>query len=98
MTLRSGIRAGALAALDATAITVAGWQPGRSARGEQASEVRQVERALHMYFDAFVSKNRDSIRSVTTPDFVLIENGYPVGMERFTETWNAKQSLRQRYE
>lgn len=63
-----------------------------------SSQVRELSRDLHRYFDALVAQDRDSIRALTTPDFVLLENGYPMGLQRLTETWDRAQPLKTRYE
>lgn len=39
--------------------------------GDRNSEQLQVERALRAYFDAFTAQDRDSIRRLTTMDFVF---------------------------
>lgn len=64
--------------------------------GYESSEP-QVERALRAYFDAFVAQDRDSIRQLTTEDFVLFENGYPLQFARFTEVWDTSRPMNRRY-
>lgn len=72
----------------------------RSSRvlGDTRSQQPQIERALRAYFDAFVAQDRDSIRRLTTEDFVIFENGYPVQFARFTEVWDTSRPMNQRYQ
>lgn len=65
--------------------------------GDKSSQQPQIERALRAYFDTFVAQDRDSIRQLTTEDFVIFENGYPVQFARFTEVWDTSQPINQRY-
>ena len=55
---------------------------------DRAGETEQFEQYLRAYFDALVARDREAARSLTTDDFVLIENGYPMDLERLTETWD----------
>lgn len=64
---------------------------------DQATEVRQFRRDLHRYFDAFAARNRDSLRALTTSDFVLLENGYSVDFDQLTDSWSASEPRKERY-
>lgn len=55
---------------------------------DRSGETKQVEQYLRAYFDALVARDLEAARSLTTDDFVLIENGYPMDLERLTETWD----------
>ena len=61
------------------------------------SQQAQVERALHAYFDALAAQDRNSIRQLTTEDFVVFENGYPLHFARFTEAWDTRRPMTERY-
>ena len=63
-------------------------QPRAAADALQAQEARRV---LYAYFNAYVAQDRDSLRRLTTDDFELIENGYPIDFARFTETMDVKK-------
>ena len=77
--------------------TMAACERSPLVRGDTSSQQPQVERALRAYFDALVAQDRDSLRRLTTEDFVVFENGYPIQFARFTEVWDTSRSMNLRY-
>lgn len=71
-----------------TPIVTVACSPDAHLPTDRAGETEQFEQYLRAYFDALVARDRAAARSLTTEDFVLIENGYPMDLERLTETWD----------
>jgi len=78
-------------------IAGAAWGCGQPAGTDTRQAQQDVRQALHAYFDAYVAQNRESLRQLTTDDFELIENGYPMDFARFTETMDVKDPGTEKY-
>ena len=59
---------------------------------------KSVEATLRGYLDAYAAQDREVWREYVTDDFLLIENGYPVGIDRFTAAWDPQRPRNQTYE
>ncbi len=86
-----------LAPIVVAALTLAASGCGERRAADEAVQEQEARLALYAYFDALVAQDRESIRQLTTDDFVLIENGYPLDFDRFTETWDVKQPWTWKY-
>ena len=68
---------------------------GDTGGGEAATDA--VERALRGYFDAIMTQSRRSFDTLTTEDFLLVQNGHRIDRGRFVETWVEGRPLQTRY-
>lgn len=80
-----------VAFLPFTAIGCSNGAGGGDASGEE------VERTLRAYFDAIMTQNARSLDTLTTDDFLLVQNGHRIDRGRFVETWVEGQPLETRY-
>jgi len=80
-----------LAPIVVAAVAMATVGCGQARAATDGPQVKQARPALYAYFDAYVAQDRDALRRLTTDDFELIENGYPMDLARFTETMDAKK-------
>src|SRR5262245_61713464 len=79
------------------AVTLTSWGCADQRRASANGEEEAARRALHLYFDTFVAQDRAGLRQLTTNDFMLIENGYPINFDRLTETWDVNQPWTWKY-
>ena len=56
-----------------------------------------LEEAIRAYLDDFAAQDPEAWREHITHDFLLIENGYPLEPERFTEAWDPATPWGQTY-
>jgi ketosteroid isomerase-like protein len=68
-------------------------------RAERAADPdRQVvEAVIRGYLDAFAAQDPELIRGLVTDDFVVIENGYPIPLDRATEGMDPGRPLPAQY-
>lgn len=57
----------------------------------------ELEQTLRAYFDAIMTQNARSLDTLTTEEFVLVQNGHRIDRDRFVETWVEGQPLQTRY-
>jgi ketosteroid isomerase-like protein len=86
-----------LARIVVVAVAVVAGGCGQALAATDALQAQEARRALYAYFDAYVAQDRDSLRRLTTDDFELIENGYPMNFSRFTETMDVKKPGTEKY-
>lgn len=79
--------------LGGLALLAAGCGGQANVEGERGD----VEQALRAYFDAIMLQSVRAFDTVTTEDFVLVQNGHHIDRERYTETWVEGQPLQTRY-
>jgi hypothetical protein len=80
-----------LAPIIVAGVAIATGGCGHVSAATDALQAQEARQALYAYFDAYVAQDRDALRRLTTDDFELIENGYPMDLARFTETMDAKK-------
>ena len=88
-------RAGLVSLVALLPLFTVGCSNGGSGSAEGSTE--EVERTLRAYFDAIMTQNARSLDTLTTEEFLLVQNGHRIDRGRFVETWIEGQPLDTRY-
>lgn len=71
--------------------------PDGGADATAAPESQAVEAVIRGYLDAYAAQDPERVRRLVTEDFVVIENGYPLSLDRAIEGMDPRRPLPMRY-